>query len=296
MELEYRDESRRGKFVVVIGIILALFAGGAAFYFVSQAREQAGQASLQRVPVVVAVRAIPARTAITAADVAVREVPLDPSNANGVAAQIEAVIGRIPVVSILQGQILTTNMLASSTEGGQFSILGPDEVVNGGSEAWRAVSMTVPDDLAVGGLVEAGSTVDVFVTAVVNVPDDVVAAGRYYTDRTTKITYQDMLILAREGQFYVMRASMAVAEEIAHMQATGTTTFSFALRPDIDTRIVDASDFGVSTNDLIQKYGLPIPEEYPRSNTPITVPLPLPAKQAEPPSTPSADPSPAPGL
>lgn len=292
MELEYRDESRRGKFVVVVGIILALFAGGAAFYFVSQAREQAGQANLQRVPVVVAVRAIPARTVITAADVAVREVPLDPSNANGVANQIEAVVGRIPVVTVLQNQIVTTNMLASSTEGGQFSILGPDEVVTGGSEAWRAISMTVPDDLAVGGLIEAGSTVDVFVTAVINVPDDVVAQGRYYTDRTTKITYQDMLILAREGEFYIMRASLAVAEEIAHMQATGTTTFSFALRPEIDTRLVDASGLGVSTNELIQKYGLPIPEEYPKSSTPISNPIPLPARQADPSPEPSAAPTP----
>jgi Flp pilus assembly protein CpaB len=290
MELEYRDENRRGRFVVIIGVILALFAGAAAFYFVSQAREQAGQANLQRIPAVVAVRAIPARTAITAADVEVRDVPLDPTNANGVVSAPDSVIGRLPVVSILQGQIVTTNMLASSAEGGQFSILGPDEAVTADSEAWRAISMTVPDDLAVGGLIEAGATVDVFVTAVVNVPDDVVAQGRYYTDRTTKIVYQDMVILAREGEFYIVRAPLTTAEEIAHMQATGTTTFSFALRPGIDTRQIDASDLGVSTNDLIQKYGLPIPEEYPRSGVPIANPIPLPARQP----APSAEPSPAP--
>jgi Flp pilus assembly protein CpaB len=292
MELEYRDESRRGKFVVVIGIILALFAGGAAFYFVSQAREQAGQASLQRVPVVVAVRAIPARTAITAADVTVRNVPLDPSNQAGVASDPTTVVGRLPAVTILQDQIITTNMLASSAEGGQFSILGPDEVVTADSEAWRAIAMTVPDDLAVGGLVEPGATVDVFVTAVINVPDDLVAEGRFYTDRTTKITYQDVLILAREGSFYIVRAPLAIAEEIAHMQATGTTTFSFALRPDIDTRQIDATGLGVSTNDLIQKYGLPVPEEYPRNGAAAASQASLPDRTVDLSAHPSSSPAP----
>jgi Flp pilus assembly protein CpaB len=291
MELEYRDESRRGKFVVVVGIILALFAGGAAFYFVSQAREQAGQASLQRVPAVVAVRAIDARTEITAADVAVRQVPLDPSNANGIVADTKDVIGRIPVVSVLQGQIVTSNMLASSAEGGEFSILGPNETISADSEAWRAISMTVPDDLAVGGLVQPGMTVDVFVTAIVNVPADVVEQGRYYVDRTTKVVYQDVSILARDGDFYIVRAPLETAEEIAHMQATGTTTFAFALRPAVDTRKVDASGLGVSTNDLIKKYGLPIPESYPRAGTPVrTTTLPAPASEP----TPEPSPSPTP--
>ncbi len=59
-------------------------------------------------------------------------MPLDPTNANGVVADPAQVIGRIPVVSILQGQLITTNMLASSAEGGQFSILGPDESITPG--------------------------------------------------------------------------------------------------------------------------------------------------------------------
>ena len=92
--------------------------------------------------------------------------------------------------------------------------------------------MTVSDDLAVGRRAEGRrQSVDVFVTVVVNVPADLAAQGRYYADRSTKITYQDMVILAREGAFYVVRASLPVAEEIAHLQATGNATFSLALRP-----------------------------------------------------------------
>ena len=84
MELEYRDDRRRGKIIVVVGVIAALVAGGAAYYLLNQAQTQAGNTSLPRVPAVVAVAVIPARQPITAKDVAIRQVPLDDTNANGI--------------------------------------------------------------------------------------------------------------------------------------------------------------------------------------------------------------------
>jgi Flp pilus assembly protein CpaB len=260
MEMEYSDANRRGKFVIIFGVILALVAGGAAFYLINQAQESAGQGELNRVPVVVAVRAIPARTAIQERDVEIRSVPLDQTNATGVYSDPKDVVGRLPAVTILQGQLITSNMLASTVQGGAFSILQPEETVGPDSEAWRAISITVPPDLAVGGLLKQGELVDVFVTAIVSAPADPLLAGDYVTDRSTKIIYQDLMILAREGDFYIIRAPVAVAEEILHMQATGTTTFSLAMRPDADLRGVDASDLGTTTNRIIEKYGLPIPE------------------------------------
>lgn len=287
--MEYR-ESNRGRWVIVLGVIMAVLAGGAAFFLINQAQQEAGQASAQRVPAVVAIQTIPARETIEAADVEVRMVPIDPTNANGVVGDAAQVVGRIPAVSILQGQLITTNMLASTTEGGEFSILGPDESVSPDSEAWRAVSLTVPDDSAVGGLLKPGQSVDVFVTAVVNVPADLAAIGRFYPDRSTKITYQDMVILARKDAFYVVRAPLAIAEEIAHLQATGNATFSLALRPDQDTRSIDARGLGETTNRIIQKYGLPVPESYPAGRGPIQTPVPT----ASPPSAPTEAPAAAP--
>ena len=140
--------------------------------------------------------------------------------------------------------MVTTNLLASSSEGGQFSVLGPDESVGPDTPVWRAISMTVPDDRAVGGLLTPNQTVDVFVTASVNVlTDSEVGIGEegYYSDRSTKISYQNMLILAKAGQSYILKAPIDVAEEISHLQATGASSFSLALRPDVDTRQVDAS-------------------------------------------------------
>ncbi len=277
MELEYKDNSRRGKFVVVLGVVLAIVAGGAAYYVINQAQQQAGQGGVEKIAVVVAARAIPARKVIEAGDVTVAQVPIDPTNANGIVSDPAKVVGRVPAVTILEGQPVTTNLRASSTEGGQFSILGPNETVGPSSPAWRAISITVPDNQAVGGMLQAGETVDVFVTATVNVPEDLIKAGKYYTDKSTKVTYQDMLILAKTGQFYILKATLPIAEEIAHLQASGTAQFSMALRPEIDTRLVDASALGETTNRIITKYGLPIPETYPAGNGPVVTPPPLPS-------------------
>jgi Flp pilus assembly protein CpaB len=258
MELEYKDDRRKGRFVILAGIILAVVAGGIAFYTINNAQQQAGQSGAKKVPLVVAVAAIPARQQIKEGDITIREVPLDDTNANGVISDPKLVVGRIAAVSILQGQLVTSNMLASSTEGAPFSILAPDETVGPDSEAWRAISMTVPDDLAVGGILTPGQSVDVFVTAVISVPED--PTGQFISDRSTKITYQDVVILSRKDSFYIIRAPVHIAEEILHLQATGAATFAFALRPVQDQRQIDTTALGETTNRIIEKYGMPIPE------------------------------------
>src|SRR5919106_59290 len=208
VEMEYKDPSRRGRWIVVIGIVLAVVAGGAAFFLINQAQQQAGQAGLQRVAVVVAAQTIPARKIIEAADVTIREIPLDDTNAQGITSTMDKVIGRVPAVPILQGQMVLTNLLASSTEGGQFSVLSPADVFTPESPEWRAISMTVPDDRAVGGLLTPNQTVDVFVTASVNVltsSESGIGDEGYYTDKATKLSYQNMLVLAKTGTLYVLK-------------------------------------------------------------------------------------------
>jgi Flp pilus assembly protein CpaB len=290
VEMEYKDPSRRGRWIVVIGVALAIVAGGAAFFLINQAQQEAGQAGLQKVAVVVAAQTIPARKIIEATDVTVREIPIDQTNEQGIASTPDKVIGRVPAVAILQGQMVLTNLLASSTEGGQFTVLGPEESVGPDSPEWRAVSMTVPDDRAVGGLLTPNQTVDVFVTAAVNVLTDSqngIGKDGYYTDKSTKLSYQDMLILAKSGTYYILKAPLDVAEEISHLQASGAASFSLALRPDTDTRLVDASALGTTTNRVIIRYGLPIPVAFP----PVSGPVPV----AKPTPTPTPNPSAAPG-
>jgi Flp pilus assembly protein CpaB len=294
MEMEYSDPSRRGRYIVIVGVILAIVAGGAAFFLINQAQQQAGQAGLQKVSVVVASQTIPARKIIEPTDVIVREVPIDPTNAQGIVSTPDLVIGRVASVTVLEGQMVTTNLLASSAEGGQFSVLGPDESVGPDSPEWRAVSMTVPDDRAVGGLLTPNQTVDVFVTASVNVltnSDTGIGEEGYYTDKSTKVSYQNMVILAKSGTFYVLRAPIDVAEEISHLEASGGAAFSLVLRPDIDTRQVDATNLGTTTNKVIIRYGLPIPVVFPPVVGPVPTPIPTPLATPEPSADPNASPA-----
>ena len=298
MEMEYKDQSKRGKVIVVIGIVLAVAAGAAAFFLINQAQQQAGQGALQKTAVVVATRPIPARKPVEAGDVAIREIPLDETNAEVIAVTtVEEIVGRVLSVSVFQGQMLTKNMLASTTTGGQFSILEPGETVGPESEAWRAVALTVPDNQAVGGLIQAGMSVDVLMTATVNVPQDLLENGKYYTDRSTKITWQNMVILARTGTFYIVKATLDVAEEITHLQAAGNASFSMLMRPEQDIRFADASSLGATTNRIIARYGLPVPEVYPPGNGPLPVeptaaPTPIPTTPPAASPSPSASPAP----
>jgi Flp pilus assembly protein CpaB len=287
--MEYVDPKRRGRFVIILGVVLALIAGGVAFYAMNQAQRSAGQGSIQRVTVVVAARDIPARKPIETDDVQVRQVPLDETNEQGIFSNPELVVGRVLAVALLRGQLVTSNLMASPT-GSEFSVRDPSLNFDPELEPWRAVSITVQDDRAVGGMIEPNQAVDIIVTALVNVPQDLLAGGRYYTDKSTKVVYQDMITLARRGQTYIIRAPFAIAEEISHLQASGTAVFSLVLRADADTEIVDATNLGVTTNRIIKKYGLPIPEIYPFGS-----PLP-PLNQALAPPAPKGTPAPSPTL
>jgi Flp pilus assembly protein CpaB len=286
LDLEFDNNKRRSRMLMALGLVLALVAGGGAYYAVTMAR-QSGASAPARIPVVVAVETIRAREPIEADQVAIQEVALDDANRVGVAGDVNQVVGRVPAVAILKGQLVTTNMLAGTTAAG-YSILSPDETIAPDSEHWRAIALTVPDDLALGGTVQAGQTVDIFVTAVVAPPEELTEDGEYYTDRTTKVVYQNALILAREDAFYIIRASLAVAEEIAHLQASGTATFSFALRPDVDTRLADATELGQTLNRIVERYGLPLAE--PLDGSPFGSGRPSPT----PSPSPSPDPSPEP--
>lgn len=282
-ELEFRDHGRRGKWIILLGMILALVAGGGGFYLLTQAQQQASTQGLPMVSVVVAVREIPARKPIEEGDVALRSVPQDVTNAAALTT-VEEVVGRISGVSIPTGQLVTKNLLASAAAGGQFSVLEPDSEIAPDSPNLRAVSLNVPDDRAVGGLIEPGQTVDVFVTVTVNVPETVAEQGRLYTDKSTKLTWQDVPVLAKSGTFYIVRVTETMAEEISHLQASGTASFSLALRPPEDTRVVDTAALGETTNRIIDEYDLPVPETYPRGSgirpasvEPATPPVPAPA-------------------
>jgi Flp pilus assembly protein CpaB len=274
MAMEYPPTRRRGRLTVLVGIVLAAAAGIGAFVVVSGAQQQASQASTPRVAIVVASHVIPARKTIDAGDLAIHQVPVDAVPAEGAITDPNVALGHIAAISILPGQPLTSNMFAASTGNGTIAVLAPDESVLPNSPAWRAVAINVPDDRALGGLLVAGQNVDVFVTVPVAVPADLNGNVKYVADRSTKVTYQDVPIIAKNNTYYIVKVTQQVAEEISHLQASGAAQFSFALRPDVDTRVMSTNGLGETTNLLIQRYGLPVPEEYPNSTSKINNPAP----------------------
>jgi Flp pilus assembly protein CpaB len=293
MEMEYKDNNRRGKLVIIVGVVLAVVAGATSFYLINQAQQHAGEGELQKVTVVVAAQLIPARTPIQPGALKVVQIPLDAATQVGIVTDPTDLAGKVLAIPVAIGQPIYSNMIASAAGQSGFSILGPDETVAPDSEAWRAISITIPDDRAVAGLLVAGQTIDIFMTATMTVPVTTEPVGVYYSDLVTKITYQDMVILARAGSQYILTTSLAVAEEINHLLAAGTVSFSAALRPDQDVRFADVTKLGATTNRILQKYGLPFPAIYPAPSATIP-PQPKLATPTPPPTLPPATEAPAP--
>lgn len=311
MEMEYKDPSKRGRWIIVLGLVLAVGAAAAAFYLVNTAQQSAGKGEAKTTTAVVAAKALSAKKTLTDDDLVVRtDVPLDSTTSipGMVATTKDQLVGRILGVDVPAGQLMTLNLLASTSIGGQFPILGPGETVAPDSDAWRAVSITVPDDRAVGGMLAAGMVVDVLMSEVVKAPPSAApvqapgqspgvapapqASGLPYTDGlSTKITYQKMKILARQGTSYVLKATLPIAEEITQATLDGAT-FTLLMRPDQDTRIVDVSQLGATTSRILQRYGLLVPQAWPAPGQIASQP-PIPAITPEP-SAPSDAGSPGP--
>ncbi len=74
--------------------------------------------------------------------------------------------------------------------------------------------------------------------------------------------------------------------------AAGNATFSLIMRPEADIRTVDVSKLGETTNKLISKYGLPVPEVFPPGHGPIPTPAPTPSPSPGSSPAPSASPAP----
>ena len=141
MEMEYKDNNRRGKFVIIVGVVLAVVAGGAAFYLINQAQQSASQGPAQKVQVVVAAQIIPARTPIQPGAIVLRELPLDEASQVGIIKDPAQLAGKVLAIPVAVGQPIYSNMIASASGQSGFDILGPDETVSPDSPAWRAISI-----------------------------------------------------------------------------------------------------------------------------------------------------------
>jgi Flp pilus assembly protein CpaB len=265
VELEYTDKNaKRSKLYIAVGILIALIVGAAVF-FALQASNLVGSAGpAQMRSVVVAVRDIPGRKPIEEGDVAMRQVAVDATNETAFS-RIDEVLGRVSGVSISTGQLVSRNLLASTTEGQSFSILDPGTKFDPSGPAMRAVSVSVPDDHAVAGTLQAGQRVDLIATMPMNpqigqAPGEASASpAAFLPGPSTKVTLQAVTILSRNGVIYILRADLATAEKVTEITAAGGT-FTMVLRPDEDERT--ATTEGSTLDSLIKEFGFPVPRPF----------------------------------
>lgn len=292
MEMEFKDNSRRRTVVLVVGVLLALGAGAAAFMLSSQGTDESAPPIPLR-DVVVATSIIEARDTIDATQVTTLKAPLDVTNDTAFS-DVTQVVGKIAAIPIYENQPISQNMLAQATGVGQVDILEPDETVESDSPFWRAVSLTVSPERAVGGLIAVDQRVDVIATLPFNVtpptdPDTgepVAGPGGepnlLTSGSSTKPMWIDVKVIGRpEGnpELYILRMDLQQAEEVALAQSVGAQ-FAMALRPAVDTRDVDRSFYGETQDRLMSRYNFAIPEiidgvDYPQ---PEAYPSPFPAE------------------
>ena len=260
MELEYSDRnSKRSKLYIGVGLLIALIVAGVVFAAL-RASGLTGTPPVEMRQVVVASRDIASRKPIEEGDVTTRSVVADPTNLSAFT-RIDEVLGRVSAVPISTGQLLNRSMLASASSGQSFSILEPGETFDPNGPDLRAVSVSVPDDKAVAGTLVAGQRVDLIVTLEINpqlgqTAEPSASPGQAIPGPSTKVTLQKLTILARNGTIYILRTSLAVAEQVAELSAAGGQ-FTLVLRPDEDGRT--AKTAGSTIDQLLEDFGFRVP-------------------------------------
>src|SRR3954451_6445665 len=168
-DLGYKEPGeRRRKFTLFLGVVMA---AAATFLVLGLGNGGGGGETTSAVPmrdVVVAVADLPAKSVLTAASLAVHSVPDAPYLATAFS-DPSKLVGKVTGVLIYKNQPLMPSLLSTALADADFSILGPDETISPESPVWRAVSVFVPKNRAVGGKVVTGQHVDLINTIKITV-------------------------------------------------------------------------------------------------------------------------------
>ena len=192
---------RRARLILIVGVALALVAGVGTFVYASGAKSDQPVA-VPTVAVLVAAREIPAKTTLTTADVKLQEFNLDAKPAAAMSDAGEA-LGKITVQSISVGEPILPSKFSDPKLPGfvvmPASFIGADGAPVVNSPNFRAMSITVPDQNAVGGTILAGDIVDMVFTLQFDPQTKLRAAARQQqtVDFSAKIILERLPILAR---------------------------------------------------------------------------------------------------
>jgi Flp pilus assembly protein CpaB len=252
---------RRARLILIVGVALALVAGVGTFVYASGAKSDQPVA-VPTVAVLVAAREIPAKTTLTTADVKLQEFNLDAKPAAAMSDAGEA-LGKITVQSISVGEPILPSKFSDPKLPGfvvmPASFIGPDGAPVVNSPNFRAMSITVPDQNAVGGTVLPGDIVDLVFTLQFDPQTKLrQPTPQQTTDFAAKIILERLPILARLTNTYTIRVDALTAERIAYLQSSGGQ-IAFLLRAPKDERASGST--GATFRDIYTNFRIPIPEK-----------------------------------
>lgn len=252
---------RRARLILIIGVVLALFAGAGTFFYASSAQTAPAQV-IQTTPVLVAAREIPAKTALTAADLKLQEYNVDAKPAAALS-KAEDAVGKITVQAISVGEPIMPTKFADPKSATFVVIpaafLDANGAIKSDTPNLRAMSITVPDQNAVGGVIQPGDVVDLMFTLQFDPAKFITRPRPEQTpDFSAKIILERIPILARLAAVYTIRVDTVTAERIAYIQASGGQ-LAFLLRAPKDERA--AGTTGTTFGDVQSAFKLKIPEK-----------------------------------
>lgn len=261
---------RRARLILIVGFLLAILAAVGTFVVASGGQQSAPTAT-PTTKVLVAAREIAPKSAIAAADLKVIDVNSDAVPAAALRAeQQKDVIGKVVTVPIQTGEFILNGKFAATT-GATFTVFPPNVtadvagVVPPGTPNYRAMSITVPDQFAVGGALQVGDIVDIMYTLTFDpakyftaqtgiVPGS--AQDRRTSDFSTKIILEKVPVIARTLAVYTIRTDAVTAERLAYLQAAGAQ-IQMLLRSPSDDRA--ARTEGATFEPVQQTFGFRIP-------------------------------------
>lgn len=252
---------RRARLVLIVGILIAILAGAMTYVVSSGSKSAEAPPPVATTDVLVAVRDLPPRSALTAADVKVQKYPVDIAPPTALKKPDE-VIGKIAQSSLAAGEPILPGKFAAAGAA-SFTVFPPNaqppagQAIPPGTPDYRAMSLTVADAVAAGGAVQVGDIVDVLFTFNFD-------PSKYFTgtdpnrlpDVSAKIVLQNVPIIARALNVYTIRTDAQTAEQIAYITAAGGS-MSFLLRAGQDQR--QASTTGVTFGAAFRKFTFPVP-------------------------------------
>lgn len=255
---------RRARLVLILGAALALIASLTAYALVSGASAPAAPA-IPTVPVVVAARELPARTALAEADLRVARYNEGTAPAAALK-DTKDLVGKVLTVPLALGEpVLPTKFAAANAP--TFTVFPPGQSVTPGQALppntpnYRALSISVPDPNAVGGVLQPGDLVDIVYTFNLD-PTKYLRTGGSpdrTSDFTAKVLLQNVPILARKESVYTIRTDAETAERLAYLAAAGGT-LQLLLRAGGDQRTVTTT--GATFQVVFDQFRFKIPERF----------------------------------